>query len=261
MAQIKEVSPEDILPPEVDFRKEIDKDHIESIARTVEAGGRELKDPIEVRPKDGKYQILTGEGYSRYQAILLIRPKITKVPIKIFDLDDRGAIIHGLVREGTTLKHKPEEMGDWVRYILDHYGVSISWIQNTTGIPDRTLRSWREKSGNVAEGVNIVPEVELERLREQESEAEKKQKQSIFEDIVKENKEKVLEFAQGEGLKPIAAANKLVRIGLDAIALKDFEQVLEPNRKRIEKFMNERKTNLVTALGRLIDVGLCEEGF
>jgi len=258
LQEIKEVDLEDILEPDKDFRKEIDAEHIDRIAEGVKKEGR-LRRPIEVRRKGDKYQILTGQGFTRYRALQTLMAK--KALVAIYDLDDKHAAVHGLSEARAVKSHTPEEMGDWVRYVLDYYGVDLEWIADTTGIPRPTLSFWKQKSLATNGGVNIPLEVELERIREQESEAEKKQKQSIFEDIVKENKEKVLEFAQGEGLKPIAAANKLVRIGLDAIALKDFEQVLEPNRKRIEKFMNERKTNLVTALGRLIDVGLSEEGF
>jgi hypothetical protein len=266
MAEIKEVSLEDILPPEKDFREEEDPEHLRFIAQSVLTEGGKLRRPIDVRRKDGKYQILTGQGLTRYQALLSVRPKIETTLVAIHELDDPHAAAYGLGEDAATKQHTPKEKGNWVRYILDQYGVTIDWVASTTGIPNSTIDFWLGKTKDeTVSQLNKEPQT-LEELYQDETEDEKRAKSRLFDAIIGDFKDKFEDFREHggkdkTGLRPIAALTELARIGLMTSELKGLEDKLRPKQSRIEKFMAEKKMGLVALISQAVEVLLTEEGY
>jgi hypothetical protein len=266
MAEIKEVSLEDILAPEKDFREEEDPEHLRFIAQSVLTEGGKLRRPIDVRRKDGKYQILTGQGLTRYQALLSVRPKIETTLVAIHELDDPHAAVYGLGEDAATKQHTPKEKGNWVRYILNQYGVTIDWVANATGIPNSTIDFWLGKTKDeTVPQVNKEPQ-RLEDLLPNETEGQKAIKSKLFDAIIGDFKDKFEDFRQHggqneEGLEPVEALNQVLAVGFRALELKDLEAGLEPHQSRIEKIMEAKKMGLATLIVRAVDVYLTEEGF
>jgi len=261
MAEIKEVSLEDILPPEKDFREEEDPEHLRFIAQSVLTEGGKLRRPIDVRRKDGKYQILTGQGLTRYQALLSVRPKIETTLVAIHELDDPHAAAYGLGEDAATKQHTPKEKGNWVRYILDQYGVTIDWVASTTGIPNSTIDFWLGKTKDeTVSQLNKEPQT-LEELYQDETEDEKRAKSRLFDAIVGDFKDKLDGFCEEKHLKPIVALNQVLGNGFRSLELITLEATLRPKQSRIEKFMAEKKVGLVALISQAVEVLLTEEGF
>lgn len=73
-------------------RKNFNKDKLDELVRSIEANG--ILEPILVRPKDGRYELVFGER--RFRAALQLG--YTKVPVTIRDgIDDRTSLIMALV--------------------------------------------------------------------------------------------------------------------------------------------------------------------
>ena len=121
-----------IMPAEGQPRKTFNQESLEELARSIKERG--VLEPIVVRPKDGRYEIVMGER--RYRACQLAG--VLQIPTIIRDLSDEEAKADGLVENFQREDLNPVERANAIKELLEIFDMDM--VCRTLGVSETTLR-------------------------------------------------------------------------------------------------------------------------
>lgn len=113
-------------------RTSFDDAHLEELARSIKVNG--LVQPIVVRKKDGRYQIIAGER--RWRATQ--KAGIRKIPAVVKDIPDDKLLELALVENIQRQELNAIEEANAYRKLIDHIGLTQEMVADRVG-KDRTL--------------------------------------------------------------------------------------------------------------------------
>jgi ParB family chromosome partitioning protein len=113
-------------------RARFDERHLEDLARSIKANG--IVQPIVVRRKDGRYQIIAGER--RWRATQ--RAGLRKIPAVIRDIPDEKLLELALVENIQRQELNAIEEANAYRKLIDYIGLTQEMVAERVG-KDRTL--------------------------------------------------------------------------------------------------------------------------
>jgi ParB family transcriptional regulator, chromosome partitioning protein len=113
-------------------RTRFDDARLEDLARSIRANG--IVQPIVVRPKDGRYQIIAGER--RWRAAQ--RAGLRKIPAVVKDIPDEKLLELALVENIQRQELNAIEEATAYRKLIDHVGLTQEMVAERVG-KDRTL--------------------------------------------------------------------------------------------------------------------------
>ena len=163
-SKLMEVDLADIVPNEDQPRKNFDKDELKDLSKSIEKYG--VIQPLLLKKKDEKYEIIAGEG--RYRAA--IEAGLSSVPAIVKDVSDeissRIAIIENIqrkdlnpVEEAMSYKHLLDSQDLTQKELADEIGKSRQYIGNTIRLlklDPRVLKLLEEEKISTSHGKNLL---------------------------------------------------------------------------------------------------------
>lgn len=163
-SKLMEVDISDIIPNEVQPRKNFDKDELYDLSQSIRKYG--IIQPLLLKKKEDKYEIIAGER--RYRAAK--DAGLSKVPAIVKDVSDeissRIAIIENIqrkdlnpVEEAMSYKHLLDSQDLTQKELADEIGKSRQYIGNTIRLlklDPRVLKLLEEEKISTSHGKNLL---------------------------------------------------------------------------------------------------------
>lgn len=158
VSKLQELNVEDVIPNPNQPRESKDLQGLQELAESIKEKG--ILQPILVRPKNGKFEIIAGER--RYQAVKLLG--FSKIPAIVLEIDDQEAyeisLIENLQREDLNPIEKAKAFQNYLNtYKVTHeelakrIGISRAEVTNLLRLLDLPLEIQEEiRRGNITYG-------------------------------------------------------------------------------------------------------------
>jgi len=124
-----------ILEPEDAIRRYVDEEELKELTKSIEEEG--LQEPIKVRPKGDKYEII--DGHMRYLAHKLLNKVLIKAIIREVDDEEAERIkVHTYAHK---ISQDPIGEGEFYHKKLKDWNISISELAERLKVPESRIRS------------------------------------------------------------------------------------------------------------------------
>jgi len=135
--ELRTIRIDDIKRPKFDVRTEYDKQHAESLAKTIAQTG--LLHPIVVRETPEGYELVAGvHRILAYE--MLGKEEIPAIVLK--DVDDMTAISLRIIENVHRKSLNPFEIARAAKYLIDTFKLSIDAVAGILAISEKTLRNY-----------------------------------------------------------------------------------------------------------------------
>ena len=152
MQELKIISIEEIDLPPLSLRTDVSKESLEELAESLETEG--LIQPILVRPKEGRYEVVAGERRVR-AAIYANIPKILAVVRDIKDDEaSRLRLIENINRKDLEIWEKV----DGIKFHMKMYGLTLEQMAKLLHKKPETLESWFTLARRTSPKIKSSPE-------------------------------------------------------------------------------------------------------
>ena len=133
--KIVEIPLEKILEPEDAIRRYVDEEELKELTKSIEEEG--LQEPIKVRPRGDKYEII--DGHMRFLAHKLLKKVLIKAIVK--DVDDEEAERIKVHTYAHKISTDPIGEGEFYHKKLKDWNISISELAERLRIPESRIRA------------------------------------------------------------------------------------------------------------------------
>jgi ParB family chromosome partitioning protein len=124
---LRELPVASVAPNPYQPRTRVDEPALAELTASIEASG--LLQPVIVRPRNGKYELIAGER--RWRAAR--EAKLKTVPAVVRDTDDRDTLLLGLVENVAREDLSPIEEARAFAVVLDEFGLSLGELAERVG--------------------------------------------------------------------------------------------------------------------------------
>lgn len=153
MPEIKKIPLHQITVTGDNPRREFDEERLRELGESIRTYG--LLQPIMVRPKNGKYELIIGER--RLRACRLIGLK--EIDARVVTIDDSVSMELRLIENTHRTDLTDAEKGDAVYALIEVYPDKYSTVKDVADVirkPIGTIRTWTRKSLKLAENVRSL---------------------------------------------------------------------------------------------------------
>ncbi|VUT24975.1 MAG: Nucleoid occlusion protein [Candidatus Methanolliviera sp. GoM_oil] len=150
MIRVDAVSPNPLQP-----REAFDRERLKELANTIDEMG--VLQPILVRPKEGRYEIIAGER--RWKASQIAGKK--EIPALIKDVPDGEVMIESLIENVHREDLKPVEQAKAILEVFEAASVSNPRLEINDNLPNNVLRTWDKLRGHRHKDTPLTEEEEI----------------------------------------------------------------------------------------------------
>jgi len=152
MEEFKTISIEDIDLPPLGLRTDVSKESLKELAESLETEG--LIQPIVVRPKEDRYEIVVGERRVR----AAIYANMPKIPAIVRDVSDEGANRLRLIENINRRDLEIWEKVDGIKAHMKMYGLILEQMADKLHVKPDTLKDWFTLASRTSPKIKSSPE-------------------------------------------------------------------------------------------------------
>ena len=243
MSEIKKIPIDSIFVSPDNPRREFDEQALKELANSISTYG--LLQPIMVRPRDGKYELIIGER--RLRACKIIGQK--EIDARVETINDSRAMEMRLIENTHRTDLIDAEKGDAVYALIERFPEKYSTIQELAeaiGKPVGTVTAWTRKSERLSEqvrelvGAHKITEKAANYLLKYEQETQNKLADIAANYPLKERQ--AIKFFNLYASNPHANLNKMAEEaqGLERVEV-DLSKLSEKGRKEVQAYLENRE--------------------
>jgi ParB family chromosome partitioning protein len=153
MQEFKMISVEDIDLPPLSLRTDVSQESLKELSESLETEG--LIQPILLRPKEGRYELVVGERRVR----AAIYANVPKIPAIIRDISDEEASRLRLIENINRRDLEIWETVDGIKAHMKMYGLTLEQMADKLHITPETLGRWFTLAERTAPKIKSSPEL------------------------------------------------------------------------------------------------------
>ncbi|KPV65549.1 MAG: Nucleoid occlusion protein [Candidatus Bathyarchaeota archaeon BA1] len=146
------ISVEEIDLPPLSLRTDVSRESLEELAESIETEG--LIQPILVRPKKDRYELIVGERRVR----AAIYANVPKIPAIIRDISDEEASRSRLIENINRRDLEIWERVDGIRFHMKMYGLTHKQMADKLHVSPETLKNWFSLADRTSPKIKSSPE-------------------------------------------------------------------------------------------------------